>query len=190
MTKRIILSLAMIVLVIAGATSATVAYFSDTAVKGENTFAMGTVDLNTAWTSGFPFSFVNLTPGEESISGVLGVGYGGSILADLYFGMQDDGTSGASNLTPILDYYIEEVTSGGTHVRNVFGWRGAADAFTNWNKVADNLTSGDWSYYKVHIRVHSDAYNTYQGQFAGNDVIIYAVQDGQTPPASPAPYQF
>jgi len=190
MTKKIILSLAMIALTIAGVTSATVAYFSDTAVKSDNTFAMGTVDLDEAWTNGFPFHFVNLTPGEESTSGILGVGYGGSILADLYFGMRDDNTSDATNLTPILDYYIEEVTSGGTHIRNVFGWRVASDAFANWNKIADNLTNGDWSYYKVHIRVHSNAQNSYQGEFAGNDVIIYAVQDGQTPPASPPPWDW
>lgn len=180
----------MIALVIAGVTSATIAYFSDAAVKGDNTFTMGTVDLDTAWTSGFPFSFVNLTPGEESTSGVLGVGYGGSILADLYFGMRDNNASGASNLMPILDYYIEEVESNGTHIRNVFGWRVVSDAFTNWNKIADNLISGDWAYYKIHIRVHSDTDNTYQGEFAGNDVIIYAVQDGQTPPVSPPPWDW
>ena len=187
MTKRIILSLAMIALVIAGVTSATVAYFSDIAVKGDNTFAMGTVDLDTTWTSGFPFSFVNLTPGAESVSGVLGVGYGGSIPADLYFGIR--AVSGA-DLKDILDYYIEEVNADGSHIRNVFGWRGAIDAFANWNKVADNLVEGNWRYYKVHVRVHGNAGNIYQGLSAMNDVILYAVQDGQTPPASPAPYQF
>lgn len=190
MTKRIILSLAMIALVIAGVTSATVAYFSDVAVREGNTFSMGTVDLDTGWTSGFPFSFVNLTPGAESVSGVLGVGYGGSIPADLYFGMRDNGTSGASNLTLVLDYYIEEVNADGTHVGNVFGWRNASDAFANWNKVADNLANGEWRYYRVHISVHSNAGNDYQGDFAGNDVILYAVQDGQVPPASPAPWEF
>ena len=186
MTKRIILSLAMISLVIAGVTSATVAYFSDTAVGSGNTFTMGTVDLDTTWTSGFPFSFVNLTPGEESVSGVLGVGYGGSILADLYFGMRDDGTSGAYDLTPVLDYYIEKVLADGTHVENVFDWRSATDAFANWNKIADSVANGNWNYYRVHIRVHSDADNLYQGQFAGNDVIIYAVQyDAPGPDGQP-----
>lgn len=45
MTKRIILSLAMIALVIAGVTSATVAYFSDTVEVTGVTVAMGTADL-------------------------------------------------------------------------------------------------------------------------------------------------
>ena len=179
MNKRIIASLAMIALVIAGVTSATVAYFSDTAVKGDNTFAMGTVDLDAAWTSGFPFSFVNLTPGAESVSGVLGVGYGGSIPADLYFGIK--AVSG-SDLKNVLDYYIEEVNADGSHIRNVFGWRGAIDAFANWNKVADSVNEGNWKYYRVHIYVHSGAENAYQGLSAMNDVILYAVQAG-----SPAP---
>jgi len=183
MTKKIILSLVMISLAIAGVTSATIAYFSDTAVSSGNTFTMGTVDLDTAWTSDFPFAFVNLTPGEESVSGILGVGYGGSIPADLYFGMRDDGTSGAFDLTPILDYYIEEVEAGGAHIRNVFGWRPAIDAFENWNKVADSVNEGDWKYYKLHIKVSENATNQYQGQFAGNDVILYAVQHDAPPPS-------
>jgi len=185
MTKRIILSLAMIALTIAGVTSATVAFFSDTAVRGGNTFAMGTVDVNETWTGGFPFHFVDLTPGKESVSGVLSVGYGGSIPADLYFGMKDDGTSGAYDLTPVLDYYIEEVTAGDTHIRNVFGWRGAIDAFNNWNKVADNLVKGEWRYYRVHIKVRSDTLDEYQGKFAGNKVILYAVQHGYPAPTTP-----
>ena len=45
MTKRIILSLAMIALVIAGVTSATIAYFSDTVNVTGVTVAMGTADL-------------------------------------------------------------------------------------------------------------------------------------------------
>ena len=45
MTKRIILSLAMIALTIAGVTSATVAYFSDTVEVSGVTVALGTADL-------------------------------------------------------------------------------------------------------------------------------------------------
>ncbi|MGB9706565.1 MAG: hypothetical protein ACPLXP_00615 [Microgenomates group bacterium] len=45
MNKRIIASLAMIALVIAGVTSATVAYFSDTVTVTGVTVAMGTADL-------------------------------------------------------------------------------------------------------------------------------------------------
>jgi predicted ribosomally synthesized peptide with SipW-like signal peptide len=188
MTKRIILSLAMIALTIAGVTSATVAYFSDTAVRQGNTFSMGTVKVNTAWTSGLPFSFVNLTPGAESVSGVLGVGYGGSIPADLYLGMR--GPTSDPDLTPILDYYLEEVTAGGAHVGNVFGWTAANDPYYHWKLVASNLTSGNWKYYRVHIHVHSDAPNDYQGLSAEHqDVIIYAVQHGYPAPST-APGQY
>lgn len=185
--KKIYLSILAIIATVALVGGATYALFTDTTVRGSNTFAMGTVDLNTTWTSGFPFSFVNLTPGAESVSGVLGIGYGGSIPADLYFGLR---AAGGSDLKDVLDYYIEEVKANGNHIRNVFGWRGAVDAFANWNKVADNLVEGNWRYYKIHVRVHDIAGNTYQGLSAMNDVIFYAVQDGQVPPASPAPYEF
>jgi hypothetical protein len=74
MTKRIIVSLAMIALVIAGVTSATVAYFSDTATILGTTFSSGTMDLkidgdpNPAvqwWVDGFTnnTAITNLYPG-------------------------------------------------------------------------------------------------------------------------------
>ena len=173
----------MIAVTITAVTTATVAYFTSTATKTGNTFAMGTVTLNNDWTTGFPFSFNDLTPGLATVSGVLGVGYGGSLPADLYFGVKAET---GYDLRPILDYYIEEVDSTGiTHIADLFGWTGVNDAFLNWNKIADNVTNGNWRYYKVHLRVHADADNTYQGKSATNTIFIHAVQHGQSAPATP-----
>ncbi|RJR24376.1 hypothetical protein C4578_03260, partial [Candidatus Microgenomates bacterium] len=118
--KRILSSLIIIALLASTAVGATQAFYHDEVVLGTNTFALGTVDLENAWTSGFPFSLNNLAPGQVSSTGVLGVGYGGSLTADLYFGVKADT---GENLKDYLEYYIEEVTAGGTHIRNVFGWR-------------------------------------------------------------------
>ena len=65
MTKRIILSLAMIALTIAGVTSATVAYFRDTATNANNVFAAGTLNIDIANpTSGAVFNVTGMKPGD------------------------------------------------------------------------------------------------------------------------------
>lgn len=188
MTKRIILSLAMIALVIAGVTSATVAYFSATASKTGNTFSMGTVTLNTS-TNGFPFAFTNLTPGSQSESGLLQVQYTGSIPADLYFGVKDEG--GGDNLIPILKMQIERMRWDGAswvHDAWIFPtWEPVTTAFDSWTKVAENVTQNQWNTYKVYLLVDEGAGNEYQGDSATNTVFIHAVQSGHPAPTTP-PY--
>lgn len=176
----------MIGITLAAVTTATVAYFTDTLSINNNTFATGTVDLDDTWTSGLPFNFSNLTPGNESISEVLGVGYGGSIPADLYFGAK---AQSGDNLKDILEYYIEEVDSSGTHISNVTGWNGVVNAFAGWTKIAENLNSSDWKYYKIHLRVLSTTDNNYQGKSATNIIFIHAVQHGQSAPTT-APWEY
>lgn len=78
MTKRIILSLAMIVLTIAGVTSATMAYFSDTATSSGNTFTAGTLDLTLGESGGAPISLINMQPGDTG-SGTITVTNAGSL---------------------------------------------------------------------------------------------------------------
>jgi predicted ribosomally synthesized peptide with SipW-like signal peptide len=185
MTKRIILSLVMIALTIAGVTSATVAYFSDSVVNSGNTFSMGTVNVDNAWVSGLPIRLLNLAPGEIRSSGVLGVGYGGTVTADLYVGLRH--TSGG-DLRSVLEYYIQEVSSDGVPIRNVNSWEPVGNLFEGWKKVADNVQNGNWRYYKVHVKVSGAADNALQGEFVINDIIIYAVQDGQTPGGLPGSY--
>ena len=64
--KRIILSLALIVVASAGAIGATRAYFSDTETSTGNSFAAGTLDLNLdgANINVVKFSLTNLVPGD------------------------------------------------------------------------------------------------------------------------------
>jgi len=183
MTKRIIVSLAMIALVIAGVTSATVAYFSATASKTGNTFSMGTVILNES-TNGFPFAFTNLTPGSQSESGLLQVQYTGSIPADLYFGVKAES---GYDLRPILSMQIERMRWDGFSWVNdawIFPtWEPVNTAFASWTKVSENVTQNQWNTYKVSLLVDSNATDGYQGQSASNTVFIYAVQHGYSAPS-------
>jgi len=64
MTKRIIISLAMIALTVAGVSGATIAYFTDTAESAGNTLAMGTLDINFD-SSALPVHLANMQPGAE-----------------------------------------------------------------------------------------------------------------------------
>jgi len=189
MTKRIILSLAMIALTIAGVTSATVAYFSDTASKKGNTFSMGTVILN-ASTNGFPFAFTNLTPGSQSESGLLQVQYTGSIPADLYFGVKAES---GTDLTSILKMQIERMKYDGAnwvHDAWIFPtWESVTTAFGSWTKVSENVAQNQWNTYKVSLLVDSNAANVYQGRSASNTVFIYAVQHGYSAPST-APWNY
>ena len=78
MTKRVVLSLAMIALVIAGVTSATIAYFSDTAISSGNTFTAGTLDLTLGESGGAPISLTSMQPGDTA-SGIFTVTNTGSL---------------------------------------------------------------------------------------------------------------
>ncbi|MBU1084729.1 SipW-dependent-type signal peptide-containing protein, partial [Patescibacteria group bacterium] len=119
MTKRIILSLAMIALTIAGVTSATVAYFSDTAVKGDNTFVMGTVIVEHI--EGLPFMFETVIPGEQRESDIITVENTGSIAIDLYVGEKH--TDGDGDFQGVVNYAINEVLADGTFVKTWVNWR-------------------------------------------------------------------
>ena len=184
--RRILFSFIMIGITVGAVATATSAFFSKTIQTSGNTFSIGDVNLSNGWTSGFPFSFANLAPGQEVASGVLGVGYGGSLPADIYFGVKAET---GDDLRDILDYYIEGVNAGGDHLGDITSWASVINAFSTWNKIADNVNNGDWKYYKIHIRVHSDAANSYQGKGASNTTFIYAVQHGETSPSA-APWEY
>jgi predicted ribosomally synthesized peptide with SipW-like signal peptide len=209
MTKKIILSLAMISLAIAGVTSATIAYFSDTARVSNNVFAMGTVTLG--GTQNMPFELSNLAPGEISVTDVMRIQYTGSLPADLYFGLKHQS---GHDLKEILQYRIErmEWVSGTGWEHDAWiggpGWKNPGDSegpFAKWIKIQTNLTENQWGNFKLHIKVrageevdfpHSSGsysvsdWNWYQGKSATNQVILYAVQTGSGyVPATP-PYVY
>lgn len=183
MKSRLVISFAMIALTIAAVTSATVAYFSETAHKSGNVFAMGEVNIDdSGWTSGFPVSMNNMAPGGEYNSGVLGVYYGGTIPGDIYFGLK--ATGGDGDFRSVMQYYVQKVNADGTPIQNIFGWRSISDAFANWNKVGTNVPSNTWNYYKFYVKLDSAMDNTFQNKNAVSDIIIYAVQTGGTTPTT------
>ena len=188
MTKRIILSLAMIVLVIAGVTSATVAYFSDTAVTGGNTFSMGTVDVTQAGGWGLPFMFTNMIPGEQRESGIITVRNTGSMPIDLYVGQR--ATGGTGDFKEVVDYAINEVTCwDGVYVKTWVNWQRVISLFSTWNKIGENIPALDYKCYKAYVKPDANMANTFQGQSAVTDVLIHAVQHGYSAPSG-EPYNW
>ncbi len=209
MTKRIILSLAMIALVIAGVTSATVAYFSDVTRVNNNVFAMGTVTLG--GTQNMPFGLSNLAPGETSVTDVMRIQYTGSLPADLYFGLKHQS---GYDLKEILQYKIQRMkwVSGTGWQHDTWiggtGWKNPGDSegpFAKWIKVQDSLTENQWGNFKLHIRVKAGgevsfphtsgsytvtSWNWYKGRSAINQVILYAVQAGSGYVPTTAPWVY
>lgn len=101
MTKRIIVSLVMIALVIAGVTGATVAYFSSTATSSGNTFTAGTLDLTIDESGTVPINLTNMQPGD-TVSGSMTVENTGSLAG--WLGIRSsyeeaDGEPNDSNMT-------------------------------------------------------------------------------------------
>jgi len=185
MTKKIILSLAMIALTIAGVTSATVAYFSNTTVSKGNTFSMGTVEVTQADGWGLPYTLSNMIPCEQRESKIIIVKNTGSVPIDLYFGEKH--RSGQGNFVDMVDYAIDEVDSGGVSLRRWVGWDDIGLLFTTWNKVADNIPANGYKRYKFYVRLDCDMDNDFQGKSATNDIILYAVQHDAPAPETPAP---
>jgi len=190
MTKKIILSLAMIALVIAGVTSATVAYFSNTAVSHNNTFTMGTVDV--ANISGLPFMFTDMIPGEQKEWGIIKVRNTGSMPIDLYIGEKDTTPTGwnAGDFKDVVDYAINEVAcSNGAHIKTWINWQRVYWLFTSWNKIGENIPALGDKCYKVYVKPRASMINSFQGTGARTDVFIYAVQSGYSAPST-APWQY
>ena len=181
MTKRIILSLAMIALTIAGVTSATVAYFSDTAVSSGNTFTMGTVDVTN--TGGLPFMFTRTFPGELKESRIISVQNTGSIPIDLYIGERH--TSGDGDFKEVVDYAINEVScSSGNKIKTWVNWQKVLSLFSTWNKVGENVPANEYKCYKVYVKPGASMDNEFQGESAVTDVFIHAVQHGYSAPTT------
>jgi len=178
----------MIALTIAGVTSATVAYFSDTAVSSGNTFTMGTVEVTQSDGWGLPFMFTNMIPGEQKESGIITVQNTGSIPIDLYIGERH--ISGDGNFQSVVDYAIDEVTCwDGDYVHQWVGWQDVGLLFSTWNKVGEDISANTHKCYKVYVKPSINMGNEFQGDTAVTDVIIYAVQHG-SPVPSTAPHIF
>ncbi|MCK4588409.1 SipW-dependent-type signal peptide-containing protein [Candidatus Woesebacteria bacterium] len=180
--KKIIASLAMIALAIAGVTSATIAYFSNVEVREGNTFAMGTVEVTQDDGWGLPFMFTNMIPGEQRESAIITVRNTGSIPIDLYFG--ERATSGDGDFKGVVDYAVNEVTCwDGNHVYQWIGWQDVVSLFSTWNKVGENIPASEHRCYKIYIKPDAGMGNNFQGRQAITDVILYAVQHGALAPS-------
>jgi len=191
MTKRIIISLAMIALTIAGVTSATVAYFSDTVVKPGNTFAMGTVKVTQADGWGLPYAFKDLIPGQQRDSGKITVQNTGSMPIDLYIGQKETYNPSGINLRGNVIYTINEVNCGndGKIITTWVGWQDIKSLYTGWQKVGDNIPAGQSRCYKFSAIPSKDLDNNFKGKGVTNAVIIHGLQyDSPAPTGEPQYY--
>ncbi|MEA3355223.1 MAG: SipW-dependent-type signal peptide-containing protein [Patescibacteria group bacterium] len=123
MTKKIIISLSMIALTIAGVTSATIAYFNDTVTVTGVTIAMGTADLESNHTTD------NTDSGYDTNS---------TDLIDL-------------NLT-IPGLYPDFEASGNIWLRNISGSPIDLRPYTRLT-AATSLNGDDWSLLKDQIEI-------------------------------------
>lgn len=188
MTK-IIISLAMIALTIAGVTSATVAYFSDTETVGGNIFAMGTVEV-TEVGGGLPYAFTNLIPGQRRDSGKITVKNTGSMPIDLYVRQQETSNPNNINLIGKVNYTIDEVDCGndGKIITTWVGWQDIKSLYTGWQKVGNDIPADQSRCYKFAAIPSKDLEDGFQGKGVTNEVIIYGVQyDSPAPIITPAP---
>jgi predicted ribosomally synthesized peptide with SipW-like signal peptide len=183
--KRIIASLAMIVLVGFTTVSATRAYFTDTVQVTGNTFATGTVDLNRDYMWGLPLTVTGLGPGLSQSKNV-DIQYLGSLPADLYVGV--GGTSAPGQAAYIADHVVL-----GIFDRVVLGyWFNDKTNLlsTNWIKIATNVNQNEIKYYRLDFTMDTDTPDFHQG-ISNTDTkfIFYAVQAG-TPGPTGLPYMF
>jgi predicted ribosomally synthesized peptide with SipW-like signal peptide len=182
MTKRLFLSFALITLVLAGVTSATLAYFTDGKVLGSNTFQTGNVSLGA-----FNVTNLNVTglaPGKTVSVPNVAINYTGDLKADLYMGARGE-------LGPEDDGYLADKTylvvkKAGT---SEIVWQGYVQALsTGWKKVATNTSAG-WQAYDLEFTMDSNTGNSYQGQTnTDTEILIYSVQTGGSVPST-VPYQ-
>jgi hypothetical protein len=185
MSKRIILSVFLITMTVTAVATATYAYFFDDEIVTGNTFSTGTVTIGDTWQ--LPLTFTGLYPGAEQESSIFAVRYTGSINGDLYYGLRF--TPGFDNLEDVLSIQIARVTSTGDHITWIYGdWTPVTWPFQNWTKVADGLNQNEWAYYKLYVRMSDSANNTFQNKTAKNDIVLYAIQEGETPDGIPLNY--
>jgi predicted ribosomally synthesized peptide with SipW-like signal peptide len=171
----------MIALTLAGATSATIAYFSDGKVLGANTFTTGTVKLGN-----FNVASLNVTglaPGKTITIPNFAIHYDGDVLADIFAGAR--GTLGPGDTGYLADKLYMRVYEVGTS--NII-WEGLASALsTEWKKLATNVGAG-WLAYDLTFTLDSSAGNSYQNvNNTDTEILIYAVQNGGPVPST-VPY--
>ncbi|MGI5841643.1 MAG: hypothetical protein ACOX6N_05500 [Patescibacteria group bacterium] len=182
----------MVTAVASTAIAATRAYFSETKVLGNNTFATATVMLSNK--TNLPLTFSNLIPGEERSQDV-GIKYGGTVNADIYVGVADGGTD--PKYKTLFDPNLNRGTSyaqmaiwDNASSNWVKGWTDVGHYFGNWTKVATNVNPNSWSNYTVHFRLKSNVGNDFQNIVNINNVVLYTVQTGAPAPTTPEPWRY
>lgn len=180
--KRILLSLMVVTALGASTIAATRAYFSNSQVLGNNTFATGTVKLDQTAMWGLPLNITNLAPNQEKITDVA-LQYKGTIPAKLYLGA--GGTSGPGQkefLAPYMHLRIDDLDKSTTPFNGL-----VSELSTAWQHIANNLTTDEIRHYRLTFKLDPTVGNFYQGATnTDTQLMLYAVQqDGDAPTGEP-----
>ena len=148
--KKIILSLAVIAMVAAVGTMATVSYFSDTDVSENNTFTAGNMEIyvnengiydNSTTGNGLPFNETNMSPGNSWGYNYAAVANKGSIPFNWEFTLNktsDTPGTGDGNLYNVLKVKIEAVVNPDTTLKQYnyqTGFNCQNVAESNWTAI-------------------------------------------------------
>jgi predicted ribosomally synthesized peptide with SipW-like signal peptide len=183
MTKRLLLSLAVISVALAGVAGATVAYFSSGKVLAGNTFATGNVRINEMAVIGAPIILDNLGPGI-GVTKHIYFQYKGTLNTDIYLGAGGEiPTTDPKYFADHLNVYVAD--------HNTFAgvWSGkASDLSTTWIGLAGNVAPDQWLDYDVTFTLASDTGNEHQAVTnTDTRLMLYSVQNGAPAPLS-TPY--
>ena len=192
--KKILFSLAFVGIIAGLVGGATWAFYTDTTTVDKNTLSTGSVTLGS--THNLPFEIENLAPGGE-FSTDLAIQYEGSLPADLYIGVKEEG---GMDLGPLLQYKLERMKSGWEHDGWIVGsggsdgWEdidGHRNPIAQWIKTHKDLEKGDWARARLHIRMKdgNDSvefedgvhWNDFQNMKESITLIMHAIQAGGTP---------
>jgi hypothetical protein len=181
--RKIILSLAVIALVSAGAIQATRSYFFDDEIISGNTFSTGNVTLNRDWIYGVPFTLTNMAPGEVYTRNI-DLYYAGSVNADLFIGV--GGTRSETDYHYIADQLkvkIQNTTTNTTIFNNYANYLSS-----QWKKIAADVPYYGLNQYEITFTLDND----FDKQNVVNDdtvFIFYATQTGTSAPTL-EPYKY
>lgn len=180
---NIIKSLLIIVAAAAVVGTGTHSYFSKNEVLGaSDNMSYKTATVAVGGVIGFPMSFDNMVPGGEYTKDA-SIKYAGTTNGDLYFGATL--VTGHADLSPILQVAIEKYNVTTAKYEWITSWMKPANLYTNWTKLAQNVSPNETTYYRIHVKVDPKAGNQYQGMNAYNGVVIHAVQAGMPAEGKP-----
>jgi hypothetical protein len=176
MRKKILVTITVLAVIAALAAAFSGATFFKVTVQEDNEMTYGNI---TATALSPLISMKKLVPGEYR-EATFHLYPTGDIPQDIYAGLHDQNVNGIE-YSPFVEYALN-VDDGGWS-----GYNPIADLYKYWTKIKLNAASG--SDIKVQLMVHikPDLPPAAMGFYYNFKTVIYAIQVGSVPPATPSP---